>query len=77
MRLQMTCPAASCPQPWSFEIKHAMYPRNTVIGETQYKHSPSKGDKQKRGKEGPGQLPNTARQAVSDLNSFFYFFFYF
>lgn len=66
----MIYPAASCPQPWTFEMKHAMYPRNTVIGETRYKHFPSKGDKQKGGKECPGQLSNTARQAASNLNSF-------
>lgn len=67
MRLQMTYPAASCPQLWTFEIKHVMYPRNIVIRETQYKQSPSKGDKQTGGKECPGQLSNIARQAAPIL----------
>lgn len=66
----MTYPAACCPQPWTFDIKHVIYPRNIVIRETQYKHSPSKGDKQTGGKKCPGQLSNRARQAASDLNSF-------
>lgn len=66
----MTYPATSCPQPWTLEIKHVMYPRNIVIRKTQYKHSPSKEDKQTGGKKCPGQLSNIARQAASDLNSF-------